>query len=62
MGYSTRALADRYIATGEASGADIDRYIQNSADPEFWSVYYSTETVIARKPDVPLRDFSVLGG
>lgn len=49
MGTSTRALADKYIATGEASEADIDRYIDNTNDNQFWTVYYSTISVVATK-------------
>lgn len=47
MGESTRALRDKYIATGEASGADIEKYIENASNDRFWAVYYSTVTVIA---------------
>jgi predicted O-methyltransferase YrrM len=49
MGQSTCALADRYVATGEASRTDILSYLERSADPLLWSVYYATITVIARK-------------
>jgi SAM-dependent methyltransferase len=50
MGESTRALADKYVATGEASLSDIERYIANAGNPCFWSVYYATVSVIAKKP------------
>jgi hypothetical protein len=49
MGHSTSALADKYVATEEANRADIERYIHNSSNPHFWSVFYSTATVIARR-------------
>jgi hypothetical protein len=49
MGASTRALAERYIATGEADDEDIEEYIRNTEDEMVWSIYYSTVSVIARK-------------
>lgn len=49
MGASTRALADKYVATGEATEGDIDEYIRNTSNDQFWTVYYSTVSVIARK-------------
>lgn len=49
MGASERALADKYVATGEASHADIERCIDNTNDDQFWTVYYSTVSVIATK-------------
>ncbi len=49
MGASTQALADKYIATGEATAADIDAYIRNTKNEQFWSVYYATVSVIATK-------------
>lgn len=49
MGESTRALRDKYIATGEADCADIDKYIENANDARFWAVYYSTVSVVAEK-------------
>jgi 2-polyprenyl-3-methyl-5-hydroxy-6-metoxy-1,4-benzoquinol methylase len=51
MGESTRALRDKYVATGEANAADIEKYIANANNERFWAVYYATVTVIAaRKP------------
>lgn len=47
MGESTRALADKYVATGEATPADIEKYIDNASNPQFWAVYYSTVSVVA---------------
>lgn len=49
MGASTSALAERYIATGEATRTDIDQYILNSGDQRFWTVYYTTVSLIATK-------------
>jgi hypothetical protein len=49
MGESTRALRDKYIATGMASGTNIENYIENANNARFWAVYYSTVTVIAKK-------------
>ena len=49
MGASERALADKYVATGEASHADIERCIDNTNDDQFWTVHYCTVTVVATK-------------
>jgi Methyltransferase domain len=49
MGESTRALADRYVATREATHADIEQYLGNAANDRFWAVYYSTVSVTATK-------------
>ena len=49
MGASERALADKYVATGEASHADVERYIGSTNDDQFWTVYYSTVSVVAMK-------------
>ena len=49
MSASTRALADKYVATGEATEDDIDRRIQNANNDELWTVYYSTVSVVATK-------------
>jgi precorrin-6B methylase 2 len=51
MGASKRALADKYVATGEASRADIERCIENTTDDRFWTVYYSTISVVATRSD-----------
>jgi SAM-dependent methyltransferase len=50
MAESTAALADKYVATTEASPPDIEQYIANAHNPHFWAVYYSTVSVIASKP------------
>lgn len=49
MATSTNALADKYIATGEATQADIDQYVLNANDDQHWAVYYATISVIATK-------------
>lgn len=49
MGESTRALADKYVATGEATPADTEKYIENANDTRFWAVYYSTVSAVAVK-------------
>ncbi len=51
MGSSCQALAEKYIATGETEATDIQQYIANSRDPRYWSVYYSTISVIAKRPE-----------
>jgi SAM-dependent methyltransferase len=50
MGASERALADKYVATGEASHADIEHCIDKTNDDQHWAVYYSTVSVVATKP------------
>jgi ubiquinone/menaquinone biosynthesis C-methylase UbiE len=49
MGASTNALAEKYVATGEASEADLDEYVRKTTDERFWTVYYATVSVIATK-------------
>ena len=49
MGESTRALRDKYVATGEASVTDIEKYIENANRIGFWAVYYTTVSVTAMK-------------
>jgi hypothetical protein len=50
MAESTAVLAEKYVATGEASPADIEQYIARAHNPRCWAVYYSTVSVIASKP------------
>jgi SAM-dependent methyltransferase len=47
MADSTEALRDKYTSTGEASSADVDRYIHGARDPKSWALYYSTVGVVA---------------
>ena len=49
MAASTTALADKYVTTGEASQQDIEQYLRNAEDEQFWTIYYSTTSVIAAK-------------
>jgi SAM-dependent methyltransferase len=49
MAASTRALAGKYVATGETRDGDIEAYIRNAENPRLWAVYYSTVSVVARK-------------
>jgi hypothetical protein len=51
MGESTRALGDKYLATGNAGPADIEKYIENSNKDGFWAVYHSTVSVVAVRTD-----------
>jgi len=53
MGASAQALADRYVATGEARGSDVDEYVESAKDDRSWKVYYSTVSVVASKPPSP---------
>ena len=48
MGESALVLGQEYQKTGEATADDIQQYIANAQNPDFWSVYYSTTSVIAR--------------
>lgn len=50
MGKSAEVLADKYIATGNTNSADIKNYIANTENAQYWSVYYSTISVIAKHP------------
>ena len=50
MGESTRALADKYIATGETSAHDIERFIANAGSQQYSAIYYATVSVVANKP------------
>jgi len=49
MAASTRALANKYMATGKTTQSDIGEYIGNAANDQFWAVYYSTVSVFATK-------------
>jgi hypothetical protein len=52
MAASTRALASKYVATGETTQSDIEAYTRNAANDQFWAVYYSTVSVVATKISV----------
>lgn len=51
MRKSAEALAEKYIATGKANAFDIKQYIANTEDEQYWSVYYSTISAIAKRPE-----------
>lgn len=42
MKISTLQLAEKYIATGEVTQADIEQYCLFSEDPNAWAIYYAT--------------------
>jgi ubiquinone/menaquinone biosynthesis C-methylase UbiE len=52
MKMSAVQLADKYIATGEASQEDIDNYCLFADDLKTWAIYYATVGIIAQKPVV----------
>lgn len=49
MKMSTHQLRTKYVATGEASGADIDGYCEFASDPDCWAIYYATMRVVAKQ-------------
>jgi ubiquinone/menaquinone biosynthesis C-methylase UbiE len=46
---STLSLREKYIATGAATGEDINGYVQYATRPDCWGVYYSTVRILAKK-------------
>lgn len=48
MKMSTVQLADKYIATGEATHQDIEQYCQFAENVNAWAIYYATVRVTAR--------------
>jgi hypothetical protein len=50
MGMSIAHLRSILLATGVASGRDIDGYIEASHNPEEWATYYATISVCGKKP------------
>lgn len=48
MAESALVLRTDYTGTGMASDHDVERYVANAHDPRYWSVYYSTVSVMAR--------------
>ncbi|WP_210404170.1 hypothetical protein [Chroococcidiopsis sp. TS-821] len=46
---STAQLAEKYIATGEATQQDIERCYEFAEDPHAWAIYYSTVGVSAKQ-------------
>lgn len=49
MHQSAECLAAEYLATGAASRGDLQTYLNNTFNPDFWAVYYATVRVIARR-------------
>ena len=49
MAESAKALKEKYTSTGIASENDINNYIINSYNDKYWSVYYSTISIVAVK-------------
>jgi SAM-dependent methyltransferase len=49
MKMSTVQLAHKYVATGEATQEDIEKYCLFADDQNAWAVYYATVGVIAQK-------------
>lgn len=48
MAESALVLREEYTGTGVATDRDIDCYVGHARDPRYWSVYYSTISVLAR--------------
>lgn len=49
MKMSTMQLAQKYIATGEVSNSDIEKYCLFADDPDTWAIYHGTVGIIAQK-------------
>ena len=49
MGESVQHLQDQFIATSHASAEDIQHYVANSQNSNYWTVYGSTVSIIAQK-------------
>lgn len=49
MAASTSALKNDYIATGATTAADIESHLENTRANNYWSVYYSTISIVAKK-------------
>jgi SAM-dependent methyltransferase len=48
MAESALALRKQYTGTGITTDQDIDRYVELAQDPQHWSVYYMTVSVVAQ--------------
>jgi ubiquinone/menaquinone biosynthesis C-methylase UbiE len=48
MAESALVLRKEYTGTGVATDQDIDRYVASANDAQYWSVYYTTVSIIAR--------------
>lgn len=49
MGISAAILQNNYVQTQKASFQDVEVYINNSVDHNFWTIYYSTICIVGRK-------------
>jgi len=49
MKMSTVQLAEKYVATGEATQEDIEKYCLFADDQNAWAIYYATVGVVAQK-------------
>ena len=52
IGESALVLEKHYCDTGLCSPEDIRQYVKLSQDPNHWTVYHSTTSVIAQKPAI----------
>jgi SAM-dependent methyltransferase len=50
MGMSATQLQGKYVATGEATEQDIERYGAFAADPSCWAIYHGTVRATGTKP------------
>lgn len=50
MRLSVQHIADRLVATGTVSRADLDAFICRAADPRCWMYHYATVAVSGQKP------------
>ena len=51
MKLSAQQLAEKYLATGKATQADIETYCQCTEDSAAWAIYLATVSAIAQKPN-----------
>lgn len=49
MGSSAATLQSNYVKTQKASVQDVEVYISNSVDSNFWTIYYSTISIVGRR-------------
>jgi ubiquinone/menaquinone biosynthesis C-methylase UbiE len=53
MRMSAAQLAERYIATGEATRQDIEQYCMFANDSNTWAVYHATVGIVAQRGTTP---------
>jgi len=51
MKMSAMQLAEQYLATGQATRTDLERYCQFADTPNAWAIYYATVGAIAQKQE-----------